>query len=207
MLHAVWNACKFVGVAIPVSITFLDNVGSVARVHGSSMWPTLNGERSNSPDYVWLNSFATRNFTVERGDIIAFTSPTDPNRVLIKRVVGLEGDIVQSSSTRYSNLRIRQGFVWMEGDNKDKSMDSNTFGPVPRGLVLGKASLIIWPPARFRRLKTEADRSYPSVLVENGFATTKNQPAFTSPKISPTSPSDVPTGVFASDDSADGIKT
>ena len=196
MFQTVWNTCKFVGVAIPVSVTFLDNVGSVARVHGSSMWPTLNGERSSNPDYIWLNSFATRNFTVERGDIVAFTSPSDPNRVLIKRVVGLEGDVVQSSSTRFNHVRLRQGFVWMEGDNKDKSMDSNTFGPIPRGLVLGKASLVIWPPARFRRLNVDESRSYPLVIAHQVSNIQMKEASFTAP----TNGSAVSVGIVAASD-------
>lgn len=39
-------------------------------------------------------------------------------------------------------------------------MDSNTFGPVPLGLITGKATFIVWPPTRWQYL-------YPSMSHHN----------------------------------------
>ncbi|OQV19212.1 putative Mitochondrial inner membrane protease subunit 2 [Hypsibius exemplaris] len=155
MLRAGWTSVKFVAVAVPASLLFLDNVGSVARVHGSSMMPTLQGDRRGGGrrDYVWLNTFAVRRFQVERGDVVVFSSPTDPSKILIKRVTALEGDVVHSPTYKQNYVLIKRGYMWMEGDNKEMSMDSHNFGQISRGLLLGKVEYIIWPPQRWGRVK------------------------------------------------------
>lgn len=78
---------------IPIGITFLDTVGYVARVEGVSMQPALN-PNSNEVDYVFLNRWTIRGYKIKRGDIISLSSPKYPNQKLIKRVIGLPGDIV-----------------------------------------------------------------------------------------------------------------
>ena len=146
---------RYVGIALPVSLTFLDNVGTVARVNGTSMFPTLLGDQRHETDYVWLSSFSSRRFAVDHGDIIAFRSPQDPDRILIKRVVGLPGDVLKNIGFRQSSITVKEGYVWVEGDNKERSMDSNNFGPVPLGLMIAKATHIVWPPSRWSRLSIE----------------------------------------------------
>ena len=47
-----------------------------------------------------MNTFAARNYKFGPGDIVVYVSPKDPTDCLIKRVIGLEGDII--SSDRYS---------------------------------------------------------------------------------------------------------
>ena len=46
-----------------------------------------------------MNTFAARNYKFGPGDIVVYVSPKDPTDCLIKRVIGLEGDII--SSNRY----------------------------------------------------------------------------------------------------------
>jgi len=43
--------------------------------------------------------------------------------------------------------------MWVEGDEPFRTLDSNTFGPVPLGLVDAKLSYIIWPLHRAGPLK------------------------------------------------------
>jgi nickel-type superoxide dismutase maturation protease len=55
------------------------------------------------------------------GDVVAVGDPTDPGRVLVKRVSAvLEDEIV------------------LRGDNPSVSTDSRSFGPVPSSAVLGR---------------------------------------------------------------------
>lgn len=42
---------------------------------------------------------------IKRGDIIIATSPTDPSKTVCKRVIGLEGDIIEVDPTRRSPRR------------------------------------------------------------------------------------------------------
>ncbi|XP_041365569.1 mitochondrial inner membrane protease subunit 1-like [Gigantopelta aegis] len=46
------------------------------------------------------------------------------------------------------NLRpvVPRGHVWLEGDNKDNSTDSRTYGPVPYALLRSRVFFKIWPP-------------------------------------------------------------
>lgn len=72
--------------------------------------------------------------------------------MLIKRVIGVEGDIVKTLGYKKSFVKIPKGHCWVEGDNHSHSLDSNHFGPIPLGLVIAKASHIIWPPSQFSKL-------------------------------------------------------
>ena len=69
----------------------------------------------------------------------------DPPEYVIKRVIALEGDEVETSDAS-SVVTLNRGAAWVEGDNAQNSIDSNTYGPICVGLVVGKASHVIWPP-------------------------------------------------------------
>lgn len=43
----------------------------------------------------------------------------------------------------------------IEGDYADNSLDSNTFGPIPAGLLIAKANVVVWPASKWRFLGTE----------------------------------------------------
>lgn len=137
---------------IPLGITFVDTVGYVARVDGVSMQPALNP--ASSSDYVFLNRWYIKFSEVSRGDVVALTSPKDPDQKLIKRVVGLEGDIINTYGYKKPFVRIPEGHCWIEGDHTGHSMDSNLFGPISLGLITAKASAIVWPPSRWQRVES-----------------------------------------------------
>lgn len=80
-------------------------------VRGTSMAPTLEpGDRL----------VVVRVPKLRPGQVVALRDPRRPDRLLVKRVAGLEGDRV---------------VVW--GDNPAESTDSREFGPVGRASVLG----------------------------------------------------------------------
>lgn len=143
---------KTIILGVPVGITFVDVVGYVARVDGTSMQPSLNP--SSITDYVFLNRWSVRFFEVSRGDVVALTSPKDPDQKLIKRIVGLEGDIINTHSYKKPFVRVPEGHCWVEGDHIGHSMDSNLFGPISIGLITAKATAIVWPPHRWQGIKS-----------------------------------------------------
>lgn len=143
---------KSILIGVPIGITFLDTVGYVARVEGISMQPALNPD-SEVTDYVFLSRWSVRNYDIRRGDIVSLVSPKDPNQKIIKRVVGLQGDIVNTLGYKRPYVKIPDGFCWVEGDHTGHTLDSNSFGPVSLGLVTAKASLIVWPPNRWQCIK------------------------------------------------------
>lgn len=116
--------------------------------------------------------------TPRRGEIVVFRPPTpavrlnagvDPTIPWIKRVVALPGDRVAidhgrlyvngkplsepylEESPRYSmrEKTVPEGNLFVLGDNRNHSIDSSTWGPLPLRNVLGRASFRFWPPERF----------------------------------------------------------
>lgn len=111
---------------------------------GPSMLPTIKEN-----DVVLTEHISTRFlFNIKRGDIVIFKSPTDPKQFLCKRVRGLEFDVIPAE-TSWKFLKttkyIPRGHVWLQGDNENNSTDSRCFGPVPFGLIRGRAVMRVWP--------------------------------------------------------------
>ena len=89
---------------------------------------------------------------LQRGCVIVYKTPHDPERVGVKRVVGVAGDEVTTlkgyaGKEEAQKLIVPFGHVWVEGDvgDREKSMDSNWFGPLPLGLVVGRVVAVIGP--------------------------------------------------------------
>jgi len=148
-----WVLIRTAGVAGSIGITFFDLVGSIHLVNGSSMQPVLNPNVER--DFVFVKRWNAKNFEFQRGEIVCLNSPRDPKQVLIKRIIALEGDIVRTINHKEAFVRIPKGHCWIEGENHKVSLDSNHYGPVPVGLIIGKASHIIWPLKRWSQLSTD----------------------------------------------------
>lgn len=103
------NFVRTLSLSLPLSLIFFDNVAYIARVDGVSMQPTLNPEdipsldnnnlsfkkffyKFNSSDLILLSHWSTRNYQIERGFIVSLVSPKNPHHIIIKRVIGLEGN-------------------------------------------------------------------------------------------------------------------
>jgi signal peptidase I len=123
--------------------------------------------RLEDSDRLFINKFVYHISAIERGDVVVFHYPRDPEKSYIKRVIGLPGD----------RIWIAQGEVWvngkllhesyvpeqfrdnrsmaemivpadryfMMGDHRSISSDSREFGAVARSLIYGKAVFIYWP--------------------------------------------------------------
>ena len=102
----------------------------------------------------------------ERGDIIVFHPPHEPNREFVKRVVGLPGERVSikdgqlliageslpssysiglSSSENQIFAPLGNDDYFVLGDNRGQSTDSRDWGPVPLDNIIGKVWVIYWP--------------------------------------------------------------
>jgi len=136
-----------------------------------SMVPTLQIH-----DRVLVNKLSYRLHDVNRGDVVVFERLPDEAgtiRDLIKRVVAVEGDTIESKGdTIYVNDQpvkepyrnssslgnpvprrtISEGQVFVMGDNRTNSSDSRVFGPVDQDRIVGRAFVKIWPLGAFRLL-------------------------------------------------------
>lgn len=137
---------------VPVLLTINNNVVHIAQVKGTSMQPTLNPQTETlATDWVLLWKFGVKNpSNLSRDDIILFKAPTNPRKVYCKRVKGLPFDTIDPKFPYPKpQVNLPRGHIWVEGDNYFHSIDSNTFGPISSGLVIGKAITIVWPPSRW----------------------------------------------------------
>jgi len=107
----------------------------------------------------------------ERGDIIVFPNPNNPDEEYIKRIIGLPGETVEikdgvvyihqtdgntlildeseyiddPTNEDYSSDVIPEDEYFVMGDNRNNSYDSRRGWTVPRDEIVGKAWLSIWP--------------------------------------------------------------
>ncbi|KAJ2850395.1 hypothetical protein IWW36_001947 [Coemansia brasiliensis] len=159
--------------ASSVGIFVTDNVVSLQMISGRSMQPALNPDSNRLKRDVVLVDKAVRgsmSSRLRRGDIVVFASPSDPDRRLVKRIIGMPHDCVVPLSNPDSYVRVPQGQCWVEGDESFHSSDSNSFGPIPIALITGRAITPIWPLSRFgTRLSPLPEWKKPRVYVNGGF--------------------------------------
>lgn len=146
---------KNVLVAGAVGVTFYDLVAYVQPVSGVSMQPLINPKEDSDSDLLLLWRLPVHLKKIERGDVVTLISPKNPNERFIKRVIGLPGDVIKTISYKQRYVVVPPGHCWIEGDNHDRSYDSNAFGVIPMGLLTAKAGFIIWPIKRVSKITTE----------------------------------------------------
>jgi len=152
-------------IAVVVCVLLITYVVQAFKVQGTSMSPELHdGER------ILVNKFIYRVDEIERGDIVVFWYPEDPELSFIKRIVGLPGENVELRDgdvfvdgeeidesyvvAENADLRslaaqeIRPGHYFVLGDNRRGSNDSRSWGLVPKRYIYGKAFVRIWPPSQ-----------------------------------------------------------
>ncbi|KAJ2157714.1 hypothetical protein GGF46_004317 [Coemansia sp. RSA 552] len=135
-----------------VAIFVTDNVLSLQMISGRSMQPALNPDSNCLKRDVVLVDKAVKGEMAKRlrrGDIVTLASPTNPDRLLVKRIVAMPHDCVVPLGQSDSFVRVPVGHCWVEGDESYHSKDSNAFGPVPIALISGRAITPVWPPSRF----------------------------------------------------------
>jgi inner membrane protease subunit 2 len=57
----------------------------------------------------------------------------------------MPGDLVKTIHHKQKYIVVPQGHCWIEGDNFESSYDSNAFGCIPLGLIVGKVKFILYP--------------------------------------------------------------
>ena len=119
----------------------------------------------------------------ERGDVIVFRSPAGGEELLVKRVVALPGDLIDSrlGRVRIGGHTLPEPYVLREaasgaiesqiipadsyyvlGDNRDDSADSRSWGAVPAAYVVGRARLILWSSEMLNVGNASASPTHPN---------------------------------------------
>src|SRR5262249_37464517 len=131
------------------------------HVSGISMQPGLTDGESVIVSKI---TYLLRN--PERGDVIVFHNPQNPNEDLVKRVIGTPGDTITTDSTHLwlNNVLLNENAyvnappntplnpsanTWhippdeyfVLGDNRSVSFDSRYLGPIDKKYIIGDAYL------------------------------------------------------------------
>jgi len=138
-------------------------------VHGQSMEPNLHENQRVIADLV---TYRLRE--PQRQEIVLFWVPDrSPGPPLIKRAIGLPGDIVgirdgfvyvngeelnepyldQKTPGRMLPTQVPEAHMFVLGDNRCCSNDSRYFGMVPLENILGRAWVRYWPPSEVSLFK------------------------------------------------------
>ena len=156
------SAVRLVIEPIAIAIVLALGVRAAMRLYvipSSSMAPTLvPGDHIVVTPY----RFSARPL---HGDVIVFRSLRKADELLIKRVIGVPGDLVETRAGRvivsghalpepYLAAQAATGSIspqiipadcyYVLGDNRADSLDSRSWGVLPHDLVVGKARMILW---------------------------------------------------------------
>ena len=149
-------------ISATVSVLIILFLYQPVRVEGTSMLPRLEDH-----DRLFINKFVYHITSIDRGDVVVFHYPRDPEKSYIKRVIALPGDSCRlitakcgltarpclramfpmrtAMSGPTAEMVVPDDSYFMMGDHRSISSDSREFGPVERDLIYGKAVFVYWP--------------------------------------------------------------
>ena len=157
-------------------------------IPSGSMLPTLQLQDRILVEKLRPRFDRARHQALPLNSIVVFRVPEpliqagyDPDAALIKRVVGRPGDQleVRDGQLRRNGEVVQEPWLneridyvmapitvpkdelWVMGDNRNASLDSHLWGPLPEADVIGTAILRYWPLSRFGPIRF----SRPDALV------------------------------------------
>jgi len=170
-------AYTIIALGLAIFIRFF--VAAPYVVSGASMEPTFDNWH-----YLIIDRVSYRFEEPQRGDVIVFDLPQNESRALIKRVIGLPGDmvVIEGNAVIITSVQNPNGFTLKEpyldpanlggastirvtlgadeffvlGDNRRVSADSRLWGILPRKDIVGRVFLRLYPLSEIGVLPGEA---------------------------------------------------
>lgn len=171
-LYFIWDLVKVVCISLAIIIPIRYFLIQPFYVNGASMEPSFYDH-----EYLIIDEISYRFSEPQRGDIVVFKYPNDPEQFFIKRIVALPGETIEikdgyvfiydinnqkSLLDEYDYLspglktngnrkwQLEENQYYMLGDNRQHSLDSRSFGPVSGELIVGKVWFRGWPLDRVK---------------------------------------------------------
>lgn len=130
----------------------------IYSIPSSSMSPTLQ-----VGDHIVVTPYFDG--SPQRGDVVVFRMPSSPRELAVKRVIAVPGDLIDSrlGRVRIGTRTLAEPYVLTEaasgaidaqivpprcyyvmGDNRANSLDSRSWGTLPREQIVGRARMVLW---------------------------------------------------------------
>lgn len=147
---------------------------------------SMNDTYANG-DYIFTSKVTYKFRAPQRGDVVVFHSPGNWDIEYIKRIIGLPGDkITITDQELYVNDRhvdepylgsktvlwengftknavpftVPEGYLYVMGDNRQRSSDSREFGPVTFKSIIGQVFYRYLPPTKAGLIKNPYEPKY-----------------------------------------------
>ena len=173
----IWEYIRVIGTSFVLFLIIRTSIVQAYKIPSGSMIPTLligdhllANKFIYGPQIPFINKRLFDLAKPRRGDIVIFPSPEDPGKDLIKRVVAVEGDMIEERDKQIfingkptdelyaqhtdtslldprDNFRpylVPMGKLFVMGDNRDQSYDSRFWGCVDTKDIKGKAFILYW---------------------------------------------------------------
>jgi signal peptidase I len=153
---------RLIAEPIALAVVLAAVVRSAVQIYSipsASMTPTLR-----VGDHMLVTPYGVDDHP-QRGDIVVFRSPGHEEELMVKRVIAMPGDLLESRGNRiaigghtlaepYAEQSapslpvpaqiVPAGCYFVMGDNRGNSRDSRHWGSLPQQLVVGRARLVLW---------------------------------------------------------------
>ncbi|MBU1045787.1 signal peptidase I [Patescibacteria group bacterium] len=164
----IWEIVKISIIALIIVVPIRAFVFQPFFVSGASMEPNFHDY-----DYLIVDEISYRLGDPHQGDVVIFYNPKDLSKRLIKRVVALPGETIKITEGQvliksdedeefsildeseylspdlktagHLETTLGDNQYFCLGDNRNVSLDSRSFGPVDRDLIIGRSVFRLWP--------------------------------------------------------------
>jgi signal peptidase I len=163
LASTIWELVKFFVLTLIIVVPIRTFIAQPFIVSGLSMFPTFHDH-----DYLIIDELSYYLRSPKRGEVVVFRYPKDPSKYFIKRVIGLPGETVIIEGNKVeiktgetvttlnepylnglnlgnSETVLDSSEYFVMGDNRQVSLDSRMWGPLPENLITGRALLRLYP--------------------------------------------------------------
>ena len=168
----VWEIAKVTAISLAIILPVRYYLIQPFYVKGASMEPNFHDH-----EYLIIDELSYRFKSPQRGQVVVFRYPNNPQEYFIKRIIGLPGEEVQIKDGQVwifnqdepAGFLVREDYLpadlltqgqsderltigpddyFVLGDNRNASKDSRNFGPVSKNFITGKVLFRGWPLSR-----------------------------------------------------------